>query len=110
MENLEQKTDFTTNDIVLYDGESYVVVDVEENYLWIRNVMDQRTTHKVKKEDVTAGGGYGETGTSAQEKSSVILESTGGLSQYELTELKRLTAQITGKTLREITNLRLPLA
>jgi len=108
MENLDQKMRVEIGNIVIYDGESCLVVDIEDIYIWIRNVMDPRITQKVKKNEIAPEGGYGKTTADSQERPSIILESTDGLSQNELIELKRLTAQITKNTRGKIKNLRFP--
>ncbi|MCD6109622.1 hypothetical protein J7J83_02595 [bacterium] len=110
MENLTPTDKFKIGDIVTYNGEPCVIVDTEEPYLWIRNVMDPRQTEKVRKDEVTPNGGYGQTTKEEEIKPSVVLDRTSNLSSGKRAQLEKLTAQISGKTYREIAALNLPSA
>jgi len=42
------------NDIVIYGGESCVIVDCEKDFFWVRNVMDHTRTEKVRKSEINS--------------------------------------------------------
>ncbi len=108
-----EKNCFQVNDIVTYNSESWVVVYMEDDFLWIRNVMFHSGAEKVHANDVMLGGGYGDTATDEEKspkRSEVISDKTLNFSLGDEPQVRAITDKIEGKTIREIRNLGIPLA
>ncbi|MBA4336376.1 hypothetical protein C0416_01195 [bacterium] len=99
------------NDIVTYWEESWVIVDCEKDFFWIRNIMDPAKTEKVRKSEINPYGGYGDVMPKADPQlSSEIASQAYPLTDHEAAKVKALAANLAGKTLRDVKRLTLPSA
>lgn len=106
----QSKEKLKINDFVTHDGESCVIVDVEPGFYWIRNTMNPNRTEKVRREDVSEGGAYGDTVVQKPQLSTVVANRVDNLTVQQRARVEEITEEIAGKTIREVRSLELPSA